>query len=346
MDCSPGGSFRPEPPLCPPRVGNGHGGGHGGRGPHTVLVRRRAPSPSLVRVPLRRAGVGSPVGRDPRGSKRLGAPGRAVCRSSRTPHPPASRSLLGEGGRPLGSGRAEGRPCGPQLGGGEGGGMGGPPHRPPPPRPIGRRPAISCLRCAPLGYTRAVGVAGRPRASGAARSAANGSVRGGGGGGGEAPRPGSRPRVPRAGLRRSCSVCAVLGAAGPPSVGSRQGGSVRAVQRGRLPRPRCPLTPGAAASSGGVRGRRLFGLPPSTLGPEGGGGEWGGPSGPLAPPPDGRGGVAWRSRPRGPAVRWGVALFPGPPLPRAGPSCRPSLGPLVPPAVAAWRWLAGGGREG
>ena len=57
----------------------------------------------------------------------------------------------------------------------------------------------------------------------------------------------------------------------------------------------------------------------------------GGPSGPLAPPPEGRGGAAWRSRPRGPAVGWGVALFPRPPLPRVGSSCRPSLGPLVPP---------------
>ena len=69
-------------------------------------------------------------------------------------------------------------------------------------------------------------------------------------------------------------------------------------------------------------------------------------SGPLAPPPDGRGGAAWRSRPRGPAVGLGIALFPRPPLPRVGPSCRPSLGPLVPPAVVTRRWLAGGGREG
>ena len=44
----------------------------------------------------------------PRGSRRLGALGRAVCKSSRIP-PPASRSLRGEGGRPLGSGGAEGR---------------------------------------------------------------------------------------------------------------------------------------------------------------------------------------------------------------------------------------------
>ena len=58
------------------------------------------------------------------------------------------------------------------------------------------------------------------------------------------------------------------------------------------------------------------------------------------------GGAAWRSRPRGPAIGWGVAPFPRPPLPRAGPSCRPSLGPLIPPAVVARRWPARGGREG
>ena len=102
-----------------------------GRGPHTILVRRRAPPPSLVRALLQHAGVGSPCGRDPRGSRRLGALGRAVCRSSRTP-PPASGSLLGEGGRPLGSGGAEGRSCGSQAGGGGGGGgVGGPPPNPP-----------------------------------------------------------------------------------------------------------------------------------------------------------------------------------------------------------------------
>ena len=87
----------------------------------------------------------------------------------------------------------------PKPGGGAGGGGAG--AAPPPPRPVGRRPAIRCLRRAPPGYNRAVGVAGRPRASDAAWSAANGSVRRGGGGeGGGTPRPGSRPRLPRAGL--------------------------------------------------------------------------------------------------------------------------------------------------
>ena len=65
-DRSPGGPFRPEPPPCP---ATGHGGGYGGRGHHTVQVRRRARPPGLVRAPLRRAGVDSPVDRDHRGNK-------------------------------------------------------------------------------------------------------------------------------------------------------------------------------------------------------------------------------------------------------------------------------------
>ena len=85
----------------------------------------------------------------------------------------------------------------------------------------------------------------------------------------------------------------------------------------------------------------------------GGGGEWGGPFGPLAMPPVGRGGAAWQSWPRGPAIGRGVAPFPRPPLPRAGFSRRPSLGPLIPrplsrgagrPGVAvrvSSQWLAG-----
>ena len=166
----------------------------------------------LVCAFLRHAGVGSPCGRDPRG-----------CRSSRIPPPPASRSLLGGGGRPLGSGGAQGRSCGSQDGGGWGGEGGGGPL-PRPPCPVGRRPAFRCLRRASPGYTRAVGVAGRPRASGAVWSATDRSVRRGGGGGtpplGFAPpsspgRPLLRPlRLRRPGRRRSAVGRQLAGRAG------------------------------------------------------------------------------------------------------------------------------------
>ena len=343
----PGAPSHLNPPSALPRVGNGHGGGHGGRGPHTVLVRCRVPPPGLVRAPLWRAGVGSPVGRDPRGSRRLGALGRAVCRSSRIPRP-ASRPLLGEGGRPLGSGGRTVAPVALKLGGGVGGGGGGAAPRPPAPPPCR---AWACHLLSPARPPGVYSCRGGCRAAvGVWRSPIGRqwvSAAGGGGRGGEPPRPGSRPRFPQAGLWRGTSVCAVLGASGPPSVGSRQGGSVRAAHRGRLPWPRCPLTPGAATSSGGVRGRRLFGPPPSALRPEGeGGGSGGSPLVPWRRPLTAEGGWPGTPGPGGQPSAWGVALFPRPPLPRAGPSCRPSLKSLVPPAVLARRWPAGGGCEG
>ena len=253
------------------------------------------------------------------------------------PRPPASRSLLGEGGRALGSGGAEGRSCGSQAGGGGRGGGGAGGAAPPPPRPVGRRPAICCLRRAPPGYTRAVGAAGRPRAWSAVRSAANGSVRQRGGGGGGKPRALVRAPVFHGPASESAALFAPSWA--PPV--RRRPAAGRAC--GRLPRPWCPQTLGAAASSGGVRGRRFFGLPPSALGPdmEGGGGSGGGPLVPWRRLLTAEGGVAWQRRPRGPAIGWGVAPFPHPPLPRAGPSCRPSLGPSSPPPSSR-----GAGRPG
>ena len=111
------------------------------------------------------------------------------------------------------------------------------------------------------------------------------------------------------------------------AVGRRQAGRVSACLGRGAPAPRVqrPLRGGCGAAISSVWLCPLLGLSGR------GGGEWGGPSGPLATPPDGRGGgAAWRSRPRGPAIGWGVAPFPRPPLPRAGPWCRPSLGPTSP----------------
>ena len=267
------------------------------------------------------------------------------CAGPAASPPPASRSLLGEGGRPLGSGGAEGCSCGPQAGAGVrvggGGGGGGLPQRPPSPRPVGRRPAIRCLWRAPPGYTRAVGVAGWPRASGAAWSAANGSVRWGWGreGGGTPPpwfAPPSSPGQPLKGPLRLR----------PPgrrrsAVGRQRAGSAGAcLGRGAsAPRVQPPLRGGCGAAVSSVCLRPLLGL-------RGRGGGVGGALWSSGSAPDGEGGAAWRSRRRGPAVGWGVVLFPRPPLPRVRPSCRPSLGPLVPPAFIARRWPAGGGREG
>ena len=252
------------------------------------------------------------------------------------PPPPALRSLLGEEGRLLGSGGAQGRSCGSQAGWGEGGGVGG--AAPPPPSPVGRRPAIRCLQRVPPGYTRAAGVAGRPRASGAVQSAANGSVRRGGGG----QEVGNPPAL----------VCAPV-FCGPASEGAapfapswappvrRRPAAGRAC--GCLPRPWCPLTPGAAASLGGVRGRRFFGLPLSVLGPEeeGWGGSGGGPLVPWRRPLTAERGRHGGSGPGGQPLAGGSHCSPAPLSLESDPRAGPRWGPSSPPPSSR-----GAGRPG
>ena len=111
---------------------------------------------------------------------------------------------------------------------------------------------------------------------------------------------------------------------------------------------------GGGGGGGGAPPRPLSGLCGR------GGGEWGGAFGPLAMPPVGQGGGGRLDSPRPggqPSAR-GVAPFPRPPLPRAGFSRSPSLGPLIPrplsrgagrPGVAvrvSGQWLAGCGAAG
>ena len=117
-----------------------------------------------------------------------------------------------------------------------------------------------------------------------------------------------------------------------------------------------PAEVGAGGGVGGPPPRPLSGL----CG-RGGGGSGGGPLVPwrcLLSAGGGGGGAAWQSWPRGPAIGRGVAPFPRPPLPRAGFSRRPSLGPLIPrplsrgagrPGLAvrvSGQWLAGCGAAG
>ena len=114
---------------------------------------------------------------------------------------------------------------------------------------------------------------------------------------------------------------------------------------------------------GGGGGGDGWAAPPPALGPVWEGGEGGSGGGALVPwrcllSAKGGGGAAWQSWPRGPAIGQGVAPFPLPPLPRAGFSRRPSLGPLIPrplsrgagrPGVAvrvSGQWLAGCGAAG
>ena len=134
-----------------------------------------------------------------------------------------------------------------------------------------------------------------------------------------------------------------VGGGAPPALGGRRA---------------APVAPQLGWVRGGGGGATPLALGPVWEG-GGGGGEWGGSFGSLAMPPVGQKGgggrAAWRSRPRGPAIGQGVAPFPRPPLPSAGSSRSPSLGPLISrplprgasrPGVAvrvSGQWLAGCG---
>ena len=157
------------------------------------------PPTYLVCALLRRAGVGALVGRDPRGSRQLGALGRAVCRFSRTPPPPPRRGLFwGRGGVPSAPGGRRVTPVALKLGGVREGGGGGalPPPAPPP---------LRASACHPLTLARPPGVyscRGGCRAAVGVRRGPVGRqwVSAAGGGGGNPSRPGSCPRLPQPGL--------------------------------------------------------------------------------------------------------------------------------------------------
>ena len=304
-----------------------------GRCLHTLLVRRRAPPPSLVRALLRRAGVGSPCGRDPRRSRRLGALGRAVCRSSRIPPPNVAV--------PSGGGRAPPRLRGgggsllwlPSWGGGAGGvGWGG---RPPAPSP---RRASACHPLSPLcppgvnscrgGCRAAAGVGcgrvGRQRVSAA----------GGGGGGPPWFAPPSSPGRPLIGPLRLCRPGRRRSAVGR----QRAGRAGACFSRGApTPRVQRPLRGGCGAAVSLVCLR-----PPLGLSGRGGGGSGGGAFGPLAPPPDGReGGRHGGPGPGGQPSAGGSHPSPTPLYLELDPLAGPRWDPSSPPPS-----LRGAGRPG
>ena len=184
VDRSPGGPFRHKTCLCPPQVGNivgitGDALVMGGAAPIRFWC---AAACRPWAWSARRSGAlvrAGPSAATPAGA---GGWGRWVarCASPAAPPPPPRRGTFwGRGGVPSAPGGwGVGAPAALKPGGGAGGGGGG---ALPSPAPLPRRPAILCLRSPLPGYTRAVGAAGQLWASGAARWAANGSVRGGGG---------------------------------------------------------------------------------------------------------------------------------------------------------------------
>ena len=208
----------------------------------------------------------------------------------------------------------------PKLGGGErGGGLGGPPPRPPAPSGVGVPSVVSGVP--PRGILVPWGLPGcRGRQARSGRPP-TGQCCGGGGGGTPAlvrapvfPGPASERAAPFAPSR-----------APPVRRRPAAGGAC-----GRLPRPWCPRTPGAAASSGGVRGRRFFGLPPSAHWPgwEGRGGSGGGPLVPWRRLLTAEGGRHGGPGPAGKPSAWGSHPSRAPlylePDPRAGLRWGPS----------------------
>ena len=280
-------------------------------------------SSALVWAPLSAA---TPAG--------AGGWGRWGARCAGPAAPPPPRVAVPSGGGGAGGQRVA--TVAPKLGGGAGGGgWGGRPPAPPVPSGVGLPSVLSGVP--PRGILVPWGL---PGAAGVGRGpvAANGSVRRGGGrgGGGNAPALVHAPVLP-----------------GPDSEGAapsapswappvrRRPAAGRAC--GRLPRPWCSLTPGAAASSGGVRGRPFFGLPPSALGPEGEGGRGSG-GGPLVPwrrPLTAKGGWHGSPGPGGQPSAGGSHSSPAPLYLESDPRAGPRWGPSSPPPS-----LRGAGRPG
>ena len=121
----------------------------------------------------------------------------ARCAGPAASPPPRRGPFWGRGGVPSAPGGRRIAPVAPKRGGGSGGGggAGGPPPRPPTPSGVGLPSVVSGVP--PRGILVPWGLPG-----GRGRRARSGRPPTGqcGGGGGGPPRPGSRPRLPRAGL--------------------------------------------------------------------------------------------------------------------------------------------------
>ena len=188
----PGAPADLNPPSALPEWAVVMGGSWGARPPYcSGAPPCAAPRLGPHAAPARWSGLACRP-RHPREQAAGGAGARGVQVQPRPP-PPAARSLLGEGGRPLGSGWAEGRSCGPQAGGGQrGGGWGG---RPPAPSGVGLPSVASGV--APRGILVPWGLpGGRGRRARSGRPPM-GQCGGGGGGGTPPPRFAPPPSLGR-----------------------------------------------------------------------------------------------------------------------------------------------------
>ena len=308
---------------------------HGGRGPpyHSgscspsfsgydlcgVPVRRRGPACSSRPLCGPAAGAGGRV--TLRLPSRVGgghpsclgggvAPRPPRSRSGRRPAVPLSGSLRVAGALPSGARLRSGLKCRPGAGGGRGAARG--------PLPWGSQLTCKPPLC-PLGVGCGYGRVMRGAASFVFRCA----------------RCSGTPvwvRGSRSSRRCPYRVAvSPVGGGAPPALGGRRA---------------APVAPQLGWVRGGGGGRHPA-RSQACVGGGGGGGVGGGlPSpGDASCRPKG-GGAAWRSRPRGPAIGQGGRALPPPPSTESRILTQSLSGAPHPPAVAARRWPAGGGREG
>ena len=271
----------------------------------------------LIRALLWRAGVGSPVSRDPRGSRPRGALGRAVCRSSRIPPPRVAVPSGGGGASPRLRGGGGSLLWPSSMGGERVGGGGGAALPPPAPSGDGLPSVVSGVP--PRGILVPWGLpAGGGRAARSGRPPMGQCGGGGGGEGGGTPQPWFAPPsspgcLRRPGRRRSAvgrlragraGACLVLGAPSPWVQRPLRGGCGTAVS---LVCPR-PLL--------GLRGR--------------GGGIGGGPLVPWRRPLTAKGGRPGGPGPGGQPSAGGSHSSPAPLYPELDLPAGPRWGPSSP----------------
>ena len=122
-----------------------------------------------------------------------------------------------------------------------------------------------------------------------------------------------------------------------------EGGGAPPALGGQRAAPVAPQLRRVRGGVGGWGGRHPFALGPVWEG----GGEWGGPFGPLAMPPVGRGGGGGMAvLAPGASHRPGGRALPPPPSTESWILAQAVAGAPHPPAVVARRRPAGGGREG
>ena len=252
----------------------------------------------------------------PAGAGGWGRWGERCAGLAASPPPPRRGPFWVRGGVPSARAGRRVSPVALKLGGREQGrGARGPPSRPSAPSGVDLPSVVSGVPSrgilVPWGLP-----GGRGRRARSGRPPMGQCGGGGGGGGGNPPALVRAPVFPG-----PASEGAALSAPSWATPVCRRPAAGRAC--GRLPRPWCPLTPGAAASSGGVRGRRFFGLPPSALEPEGEGGGGGGPLVPWRRPLTAEGGRPGGPGPGGQPLAGGMHSSPAPLYlesdPREGP---------------------------